>query len=243
VRNKKLLILAVLLGAAAVFLVNSKFSALEAQAKPPTTTLYLAAVDIAPGITFQQALEDQQFLRPVDTVPAAFSNLYRDAVTVDAYESFKDSKISRPVKAREFLRWKDLETFTPTELGRRFPSAGGSEGRAAANAAVSISVTAESSVSYLVAPGDRVDVYVTRMVEDAASPGGRKAQARIAVPNVYVLAVDAVVVEDEANRRAAPARGTPYRTVTLAGTEAEVRTLLEAQSEGVLSLALRKQER
>ena len=241
-RTKQLLIVAVLLGAAAVFLVNSKFSALEAQAKPPTTTLYLAAVDIPPGMTFQQALEDQQFLRPVETVPAAFSNLYRDAVTIDAYESFKDKKISRPVKAREFLRWKDLESFTPSELGRRFPSAG--EGRsAAANAAISISVTAESSVSYLVAPGDRVDVYVTKMVEDAASPGGRKAQARIAVPNVYVLATDAVVVEDEPNRRAPPARGTPYRTVTLAGSEAEVRTLLEAQSEGVLSLALRKTER
>ena len=92
--------------------------------------------------------------------------------------------LARPVRAGEFVRFEDLEPFTTKEfsaLVRR------------GQLAVSIAVSAESAVSFLIAPKDRVDVYVVRMLTDPAAPGGRGSETEVVGSDLEVFAVDNLV--------------------------------------------------
>ena len=79
-KGKMLVLVAVLLGMAVVFLVNSRFSEYEQKANPPTKRLYKAAADIRPGVTVLDAIDRTHLLQPVDEVPQSFADANPDFV-------------------------------------------------------------------------------------------------------------------------------------------------------------------
>jgi Flp pilus assembly protein CpaB len=231
VKNKRLMIVAVALGVLVVLLINARFSKLEKAANPEKTTLYRASVEIAPGMRLQEAFE-KRLLRATE-LPKKEADNYADAVDRVEFDAWKGEVIARTVRANEFVRVTDLRPYTPREMSSRLRKG---------DIAIALAVGPENAVGYLVAPGDRVDVYMVRMVRDAAAPGGTRAESRLVRENLEVFAVDQMVVPGDGQRTPVRWRGASYRTVTLAGRPKDIEEVIRARAEGALTLALRPAE-
>lgn len=239
-KNRKLLGFAVVLGAVAVFLVNSKLGDLEAKANPPSTMLYRATVNIEPaaGLTLEAAVK-QQLLEPVKNVPLSLLKSLRDAVDSDIFETWKREQIARTIRAGDWLRTEHLARLSTTEVSARLradpsdPRGGGSD------VALGLTVNAETAVGFLVSPGDRVDVWSTRMIRDATLGEGQRASARKVGQNLRVFAVDSLVLPTPDERGAVRFRGQSYRTVSLRVPEDQLAVILEARAYGPLTMVLR----
>jgi len=228
VKGKALVLVAVLLGVVVVFLINQQFSALEAKANKPKTLLFQAVSDIEPGLTLRSALQDTgRFFRQVEA-DEEFARAYRDALDKNAINWQLDRVIVRQVPAGEFLRAQHLEPIEGAEMQAMIPDG---------MVATTFPVSQETSVGFLVAPGDVVDVYMLYTEEDPATPGGIRAVSKKVVEDILVFAVDDVLM-DESGARVRP-RGNVYRSVTVAGPEDQVRAVMEATMLGTLRLALK----
>lgn len=228
-RGKFLVIVAVALGALVVFMINSQFQAYEAKANPKTRKFWRATGDIAPGLTVDAVMQDnRRLLQPTTDLPEAFAMAYPDAVDDSRIDSVKDQVISRPLKAGEFLQMKDLAPLSAADMRASIP-----EGKVA----VSISVSAQTSVGYLIAPGDVVDVYVTSTHQDPAAPGGVAVTATVAVGDLTVHAIDNIVARPDG----VPVRprGAAYQTVTVVATPEDAGKLIAALTRGKATLALK----
>jgi Flp pilus assembly protein CpaB len=230
VKNRNLILLAVALGVVVVLLINARFSDLEAKANPPTTTFFEALVDIEPGLKLSDAVGKLRLLRPVKEVPEGFAREYPDAVDAAEYAAHEGDEIARTVRAGAFLRMGDLRPLTSAEISARIP---------AGHLAVSVAVSAETSVGYLVAPGDRVDVFLVKVVRDPDASGGTRGKAELVGSDLNVFAVDRLVQPEAGARSPVRFRGEAFRTVTLTGRPEDLTRLLEARAEGTLTLALR----
>jgi pilus assembly protein CpaB len=107
--------------------------------------------------------------------------------------------------------------------------------------AVSIKVDAESGVSGLIWPGDRVDVVLTQ-VNDKADAAHRTLSETV-LRNVRIIAIDQDIVQgakDTKDNGAAAAKDT--RAVSLELAPDEVKTIAVAKDLGKLSLAVRAAE-
>jgi pilus assembly protein CpaB len=228
VKGKMLVVVAILVGVVAVFLINSRFSALERQANPPTRTFYKAAAGIAPGITVGEAMTDaHKLLQSVPKITEEFARAYPDAVDEAELEFVKRRTITRPVPAGEFLRMGHLEPVSAAEMRQRIP-----EG----HQAIGISVNQETSVGYLISPGDVVDVYVALTKNDSSVPGGMAVDVRKIASGVTVFATGSNVrLADGAPVRT---RGESYSSVTVTAPIADIENIIRARTQGKLTLVL-----
>lgn len=158
-----------------------------------------------------------------------------DDITSDRLVEFEGRKLVKsvprgfPLNERHFIMMPSEINFTQeVEKSRR---------------AISIAVDQVSGVAGLIVPKDRVDVLAT-MAYHTTGPGGARSilETVTILENVTVLAVDNQTAEyasiPERYRRDGR-RG--YTSVTLSVTpeEARIITLAKAQSQGMLTLALR----
>ena len=102
--------------------------------------------------------------------------------------------------------------------------------------AVTISVDAASGSSGLIWPGDRVDLILTQMSANTATPMGRRISAQTVLTNVRVVAVDAQLVGG-GSKGATPA--SQDRTVTLEVDEEQAQRVAVAMRLGRLSVSVR----
>jgi Flp pilus assembly protein CpaB len=222
-----LVLVAVLLGVAVVFLVNSKFAEYEQKAKVPTRKLYKAAADVKPGGTVQEALEKTKLLQAVDEVPQAFADSTPDFVDTEI-EWAKKLTITRGLRAGDYLRMSHLQAQVAAELPATIP-----EGMKL----FTMSVDQQSSVGYLVAPGDRVDVYAVWTKPDPKEPGGLAVETANVVDDALVFAVDNTIMSRDGTL--VRLRGASYSSVTFALSPADFDKAIVAAKRGKLSLTLK----
>jgi Flp pilus assembly protein CpaB len=227
VKGRMLIFVAILAGVAAVFLVNSRFSALESKANPPTRTFYRAAAGIAPGSSVADAMGDAQRLLAVEKISEDFARAHPDAVDESEIEFVKKRTIVRPVPAGEFLRLSHLEPVSGAEMRGRIP-----EG----HQAIGIGVNQETSAGFLIAPGDVVDVYVAISRSDPTQPGGMVVEAKKVASGVTVFSTGTSL--RLASGAPARPRGEPYSSVVVTAPPADVEAIIRARIIGKLTLVL-----
>lgn len=231
--GKFLVVVAVVLGAIVVYLINGTIQGYEQKANPPTKTFYRASGDIAPGITVGDALSDsKKFLVAERSLPESFARTMPAAVDEVQMEFTKSRRIERPMKAGEFLEQKHLESVSSADMRLAIP-----EGEAL----VTISVTAETSVGYLVAPGDVVDVFVTSSHSDLKAAGGTVVEVKPLLTDVKVYAIDNLIGRRDGV--AVKPRGSSYATVTISASPEDVMKVLAAKLNGKLSLVMKSKKR
>ena len=231
--SKFLVVVAVVLGAIVVYLINTTIKGYEEKANPPTKTFYRASGDIAPGLSVGDALSDSKHLLvPERSLPESFARTMPSAVDDVQMEFTKGRRIERPMKAGEFLEQKHLDPISAADMRLAIP-----EGEAL----VTITVNAESSVGYLVAPGDVVDVVVVSTRTDPTVPGGTIIEAKTLLADVKVHAVDNLI----GRRDGMPVkpRGSTYGTVTLSASPEDVMKVLAAKLTGKLSLVMKSKSK
>ena len=140
-KPKQILILSILAGLLAVALAQVQLRATRGR----TLTVYKVTADVRAGETIGRRAE------PV-VLPGEnfFPNLLKEAPTGEELAKLvSDTPLREPIRAGEIVLFRHLESATDGGLGAEIPSG---------MKAVSLPVDEESSVSYLVQPGDSVDV-------------------------------------------------------------------------------------
>jgi pilus assembly protein CpaB len=227
VKGKMLVLVAVLLGVAVVFLVNSKFAEYEQKTKVRTRRLYKAAADVKPGGTVLEALDKTKLLQPVDEVPEAFADSTPDFVDSEI-EWAKKLTITRSIRAGDYLRLSHLQAQVAAELPATIP-----EG----TKLFTMSVDQQTSVGYLVAPGDRVDVYLVWTRPDPKEPGGVAVESTSIVDDALVFAVDNTIMSRDGTL--VRPRGTSYTSVTFALAPGDFDKVIVGAKRGKLSMTLK----
>jgi pilus assembly protein CpaB len=105
--------------------------------------------------------------------------------------------------------------------------------------AITIGVDAVSGTAGLIWPGDRVDVIMTHMMEDASLPMGRRVSAETVQRNARVIAIDQQLVQ---GALPGSAEGNSARTVTLEVTGDQALQVQVAARIGKLSLSVRSSD-
>lgn len=210
--------LALFLGVASVFLARNW---LQSQVQPVTITQQLASTQIVVAVTplnFGTTIR-REHLRLVDwpssSIPAgAFTSL-------DALLSDDDDRIAlRTIEMNEPILEAKISGFgaRPSLSTLIAPPMRGA----------TIRVNDVSGVAGFVAPGDRVDIMITR----ARSGEGKELINDVVLQNVKVLAIDQIASENTEG-------AVVVRAVTLEVTTQQAQKLALAQQVGSLSLALR----
>ncbi len=227
-KSNKTIVIAIVLGVIAVYLVNSHVSELETKAAEPKVTFFQAAADIAPGRLVKEALK-QKLLVPLREIPVSFAKHYPQAIDGDEYSQWADSQIVRAIPAGEFLRLYHVQGSNAMELARMIP---------AGQTTVTIAASQETAVGFLAAPGDLVDVYYTVLKKDPTKPGGQDAEVVPVAENMTIFAVD-----DYYGTKAelVRPRGQAYSSITLVGPRPEIDKVRGATRLGKLTLALPSQ--
>lgn len=226
-KDKYLLIAAVVLGILAVILVNRQIAGYEKKAKRPTTQLYTAVVDIEAGkMTVQEAV-GQNYLEPVRGVPKRFVMGYPEAIQENTMRAVMGETIHRPIRSGEFLLFVHLEEVDRADLERRLPP-----GRKI----MTMPVTKQGTLSYFIQPGDVVDFYQLRHRTDPENPGGSTEELEKIASGIRILAGD----DDWALDEGGPTRerGTPYRSITIAVDEKLWKQLMADQRLGPITFQL-----
>jgi pilus assembly protein CpaB len=148
--------------------------------------------------------------------------------TIEGRRALMGAMVKRNLGAGEAIRSDDL--MRPTDHG--FMAAVLSPGMRA----VTISVDAASGSSGLIWPGDRVDLILTQMNNDASI--GRRISAHTVLSNVRVVAVDSQLVSAP-NRNAAASLDAQNRTVTLEVDEEQAQRVAVGMRLGRLSVSVR----
>ncbi len=229
-KGKMLVIVAILLGVVVVFLVNARFKEYEDKATPVLKTFYKAAADIQPGVRVSTALDESHLLQPVKEIPEAFANANPDFVDTEI-EWAKKLTITRAIRAGDFLRMSHLQALSAAEVSAAIP-----DGKVLYN----VKVDQQTSVGFLVGPGDVVDVYTVSTRPDPTQPGGVAVETPLVAADLLVFAVDGSMITKDGTR--ARPLGTPYTSVTFAVSHEEYAKLLVAAQRGKLSLTLKSKK-
>jgi len=225
VKSNKTILIAIVLGIVAVVLVNSHVSRLQAKAEEPKVTFYRAAADILPGQTVREALKAKRLL-PVKQIPASFAKAYPRAIDDKEYEVWAERRIERGIPAGEFLQTQHLQVSSATELARMIP---------AGHSLMAIAASQDTTVGFLTAPGDIVDVYYTITRKDPSKPGGVDAEAVPVTRGLKVFAVDDYYGGKSGLIRP---RGRAYGSITLSGPRSEIEKVIASTKLGRLTLTL-----
>lgn len=224
-KSNKTILIAIVLGILAVVLVNAHVNRLQAKAEEPKVTFFRAAADLMPGQTVREAVKSKGLL-PVRQIPASFAKAYPRAIDGKEYELWAERRIERAVPAGEFLQTQHLQVSSATELARMIPPG---------HALMAIAASQDTTVGFLTAPGDVVDVYYTITRKDPTKPGGTAAEAVNVARALTVFAVDDYYGTTGVLIRP---RGRAYGSITLSGPRAEIEQVIAATKLGRLTLTL-----
>lgn len=219
-QNRSLIVLglAILLGLAAVFIANSYLTGVEEQAETVDKTMVRVAVARVP-LEYGTAVTNENI---------RFVTWPRASLPAGTFASTKGLVV--PGQPRVALR--PIEVNEPIMQSKL----SGEGGRASISAilledkrAVAVRVGDVSGVAGFVLPGDSVDVFITRQVEE----GDRSEQVTdVLLQNVKVIAID-----QNANDNADQPKVS--KTATLEVEQIDAQKLVLGEKVGSLSLALR----
>jgi Flp pilus assembly protein CpaB len=226
-KGKFLVIVAVLMGIVVVVMLNATWKGYEEKLNVPMRTFYRATADVTPPLTVDQAMT-QRLIVEQKSLPESFASTYPYAVDEVQMIFQRKKRIERPIKGGEFLQQYHLEPMSSEEI--RLTITPG-------NMVVSVPVTAESSLGYMIAPGDIVDVVLVTSTEDAKIPGARNAEAKVIISDAKVFALDSLV--GRADGVPVKPRGSQYGLVILDLPPDDAMRLMAAKTLGKLSLMLK----
>ena len=189
---------------------------------PPTKMILVAAAPIDAG-----SLLTSDNLQPKE-IPITEVTKEYNLDTADVRRGLMGAMVKRNLGAGEAIRSDDL--MRPSDHG--FMAAVLSPGMRA----VTINVDAASGSSGLIWPGDRVDLILTQVNNDASL--GKRISAHTVLSNVRVVAVDAQLVAGP-NRNAAAIVDAANRTVTLEVDEDQAQRVAVGMRLGRLSVSVR----
>ena len=225
------LLVAVILGFIAVFLVNSYVTGIEEDAVSAPFFTLAADARLSKGETIEPSHLE------VLALPEKFQSLSNLAIPVTADTRAwivgrtvnTDIEPSSLLLHSHFLDRPENRFSSLIEPGKR---------------AFSMSTSSTTSVAYFIEPGSRVDVIGTFSKDESVSVGdgklsipGRVNETRALLQNLKVLAVDRVTTRGGYLNSASSG----FNTITLEVTPIEAETLIFAQTEsrGPLSFVLR----
>jgi pilus assembly protein CpaB len=188
----------------------------------PTKMILVAAAQIDAG-----SLLTSENLQPKE-IPITEVTKEYNPDTADVRRGLMGAMVKRNLGAGEAIRSDDL--MRPSDHG--FMAAVLSPGMRA----VTINVDAASGSSGLIWPGDRVDLILTQVNNDASL--GKRISAHTVLSNVRVVAVDAQLVAGP-NRNAAAIVDAANRTVTLEVDEDQAQRVAVGMRLGRLSVSVR----
>ena len=212
-----LLALALAAGGAAAWFsqrhLQSRVDAIEYEARSARTSVVVAAVDLRPG---QRITADLAAIRdiPDDWLPSGTIDPVR-------FQDVEGSVVAHPVRAGEPVLFLHLEGDRPVPFAERL-----AEGRRA----VTIPVDEISSVSGLLQPGDRIDLYVS------LDHRGK----RVTMPLLQKMRVLATGRQTDVPGLEGEAARGGFSTVTLDATPEEAVRLIAARDGGVTTAMLRR---
>ena len=189
---------------------------------PATKMILVAAVQIDAGSLLTSDNLQQKEI-PITEVTKEYN-----LDTPDIRRGLMGAMVKRNLGAGEAIRSDDL--MRPSDHG--FMAAVLSPGMRA----VTINVDAASGSSGLIWPGDRVDLILTQVNNDATL--GKRISAHTVLSNVRVVAVDAQLVAGP-NRNAAAIVDSANRTVTLEVDEDQAQRVAVGMRLGRLSVSVR----
>jgi pilus assembly protein CpaB len=189
---------------------------------PPTRAILIAAAQIDAGSLLTSDNLQQKEI-PITEVTKEYN-----LDTPDVRRGLMGAMVKRNLGAGEAIRSDDL--MRPSDHG--FMAAVLSPGMRA----VTINVDAASGSSGLIWPGDRVDLILTQVNNDASL--GKRISAHTVLSNVRVVAVDAQLVAGP-NRNAAAIVDAANRTVTLEVDEDQAQRVAVGMRLGRLSVSVR----
>jgi pilus assembly protein CpaB len=221
-RSLLTLLIGVLLAGAAVYFVDQRLNEREnvqvvaAEPAMPLAMVVVAGRDLARGDLLRaDVLKEIEW--PADSVPDGAFHSVKEVIGDGSEErrARRSMVVGEPVLAAKVSGFGGRDTLGETlSPGKR---------------AVSIRVNDVSGVAGFLLPGDRVDILLTRQLED----GGKKNPVTdVILQNVVVLAIDQLTDEQREKPQVA-------RTATVEVDPAEAQKLALAMQVGNLSLALR----
>jgi pilus assembly protein CpaB len=190
---------------------------------PPATKMILVAAAQIDAGSLLTSDNLQQKEIPITEVTKEYN-----LDTPDIRRGLMGAMVKRNLGAGEAIRSDDL--MRPSDHG--FMAAVLSPGMRA----VTINVDAASGSSGLIWPGDRVDLILTQVNNDATL--GKRISAHTVLSNVRVVAVDAQLVAGP-NRNAAAIVDSANRTVTLEVDEDQAQRVAVGMRLGRLSVSVR----
>lgn len=219
-RSIIVLVLAIALGLAAVFIANSYLSGVEKQAESVDRTMVRVAVARIP-LEYGTAItaENIRFVTwPKTSLPAGTFPTTNGLVVPGA-----PRVALRPIEVNEPI----MKSKLSGEGGRATISAVLPEGMRA----ISVRIGDVSGVSGFVLPGDSVDVFVTRQPEE--QDGSRRDE----ITDVLLQNVRVIATGQNANDNSSEPK--IKKTATLEVSQVDAQKLVLGQKVGMLSLALR----
>ena len=222
-RNLIMIAVAVVIGIFAVIIANAYFSGVESRSEREAEERQLARIVVA-----SQPLEFGSPLTPDNLV---VKNWPQNSVPEGAFTSIENAMRGGRVALRPIVPGEPvLADKVSGADGRAVLSANLPEGMRA----YSIPISAVSSVSGFVRPGDAVDVILTRQIP------GEGAENDDVMADVILEAVQVIAIDQVANEKDTEAK--VGKTATLMVDQFQAQKLAVAMQLGNMSLALRNVE-
>jgi pilus assembly protein CpaB len=221
VNAKLVLVLAIIAGLIAAFLVQQQISNIRGE----TISVYKTSVSAGVGDTLGGNIEEV-------TIPAGlFPNLFEEAPTTEFRDLVQDTPLRSAVEAGDILLFRHFDSAVDEGVLGEIPSG---------MKAISIPVNEYTSVAFFIQPGDLVDVLATFLgAEQAGGPTVTMPFDAFSTRPV-VQAVQVLAVGEQYSRTSRQTRE-PFSSVTLLVTMEEAAKLIFARDffGAEMTLALR----
>ena len=229
-KGKFLVVVALVIGVVVVVMLNSTWKGYEDKLHVPTRNFYRATADVTPPMTVDQAV-GLKLIVEEQGLPESFARSYPYAVDAVQMNFLNKKRIERPIKGGEFLQQFHLEPMSADDIRLTIP---------AGQEVIAIPVTAETSLGYLISPGDLIDVVLVQMGKDPKEPGKSTAEASTVVTDARVYAVDSLV--GRADGVPVKPRGVAYNIVNVTLPHDQAMKLVAAKTLGKLTLVLKSKK-
>jgi pilus assembly protein CpaB len=221
VNAKLVLVLAIVAGLIAAFLVQQQISNIRGE----TITVYKTSVTAGIGDTLGGSVEEV-------TIPAGlFPNLFEEAPTAEFLDLVRDTPLRSRVEEGDILLFRHFDSAIDEGVLGEIP---------VGMKAISIPVNEYTSVAFFIQPGDLVDVLATFLGAEQAAGPSASMPFEMFTTRPVVQAVRVLAVGEQYNRTDRQTRQ-PYSTVTLLVSMEEAAKLIFARDffGAEMTLALR----
>ena len=225
-KSKIALVVAIMLGVVAVVGVRRYVEEERVRARRGFRLIRVVAAS--------RALKPGVQLTPKDVAPKTVteSSLLDESILWDERERILGETLARSVARDGQVLWTFLVRQADESTADLLPG----------ERALTVPVDLVSGVGGLLKPGCRVDVFGTFIMPTTAGRGQGPAstQTMLILPDVPILAVDNITADAMARASFRKQKKFTYSTLTLAVTTLEAQVLTFAQSQGKLTMALRR---